>query len=87
MVLFDGWEDGHVRNAIAHCRFWYDEKERKMRFSDFNPKTKQRWEKSFSIEEFGELYHRLDDTCHIFIHLLFLLRVAQLVLAPDVPPA
>ncbi len=83
--LFDGWLDGHVRNSIAHCRFWYDGEKRKMVFVDLNPKTKVRWEKSFTIEEFGELYHRLDDTCHLFVCLLFLLRVSQLALTTDVP--
>ncbi len=88
-VLFDGWEQGHVRNSIAHCRFRYDETQAKprMHFRDYNVKTKQTWEKYFTIEQFSELSLKLDDVCHIFIHILFLLRIAQLVLTQEVPRA
>jgi len=88
-VLFDGWSRGHVRNSIAHCCFRYDESQTKSRmyFRDYNPKTKRTWERYFTIEQFSELSLKLDDVCHVFIHILFLLRVAQLVLTQEVPRA
>jgi len=31
-ILFHGWENGHLRNAIAHLRLKYDENAKKMNF-------------------------------------------------------
>ncbi len=87
-VLFEGWKDGHVRNSIAHCRYYYDEKTNAMHFEDVNPWTgKQTYSESFTIEEFSELSLKLEDVWHLFSHLIFMWRIVHLVLYPTVPDA
>jgi hypothetical protein len=78
-VLFDGY-DKHVRNAIAHSRFRYNDKNITMKFSDYN-KTKKEWVvKSFSIYKFSELVLKLDDVSHLLLTIIFMFRIHQLVL-------
>lgn len=85
-LIFDGWQDNHVRNSIGHCRFRYDDKSGKMRFVDVKTGTgKVTYDKVFTLEEFSDLYFKLDDVWHILQNILFMLRVIQLVLAPKVP--
>lgn len=82
--LFDGWLDGHVRNSIAHCRFHYDEENRTMTFQDKGKEGKE-WIRSFTSDEFDELYHKLDNVWHLISHSILLRRVSDLVLNPDPP--
>jgi len=77
--LFEGL-DRHVRNAIAHCRFHYDEKSDRIELQDIlEPKPTL-----FSQAEFDELYNKLDNPWHIISHLIFLNRIIALVMMQDV---
>jgi hypothetical protein len=83
-ALFEGWLKG-VRNAIAHCRFYFDGTTKKMNFHDKNPRTGKEWHGSYSAEDFDEVYRRLDNVWHVISHLICLRRVLDLVMRPDVP--
>ncbi len=86
-ALFDGW-DKHVRNAIAHCRFFYDTATGIMTFEDRNLKTREKWPaQSFSVEQFDELYRKLDNPWHVISHLIFMMRVIDLVMRSNVSEA
>lgn len=84
-VFFQGWEN-RVRNSIAHCRFRYDDKLEKMHFVDHDPKGKlpdySRW---FTWEEFGELLRQALDVYTVIQDVILMIRIQQLVLAPEVP--
>ncbi len=84
--FFMGWKDGRVRNAIAHSRFSYDSKAGKMRFQDLKTPTRAPFNESFSLKEFGDLATRLNDPWDILEHLIFVLRMQQLVFHPTVDP-
>lgn len=88
-AIFEGWEEGHIRNAIAHSRFYYDDRLDVMYFEDFNIKTgKITYPKSsFTIEQFSELSIRLEDVWHLVSHLILMARFIRLVGFPDVPDA
>jgi len=84
-ILFCGLNSG-VRNSIAHCRFRYNEHEETMRFLNFDPRTrKTTYDETFTLEEFMELYTKLDDIWHIFQFILFLLRIGTLIFTEEVP--
>jgi hypothetical protein len=86
-ALFDGW-DKHVRNAIAHCRFSYDTATGIMTFEDRNLKTHEKCPtQSFSVEQFDELYRKLDSPWHAISHLIFMMRVIDLVMRSNVSEA
>jgi hypothetical protein len=84
-AVFEGWMDARVRNAIAHCRFYYDPAERTMSFQERPQKSGKEGKSSLSVEEFDELYRKLDSVWHIISHLNLLMRVVDLVLRPNVP--
>lgn len=81
--LFEGWVEGHVRNAIAHCRFYYDGSSRRMYFTDIDLRTGQKWSGDYSFDEFQKLYTKLDNVWHLISHFIFLERIAMLILTPD----
>ena len=84
-VFFQGWEN-RVRNSIAHARFRYDGKMRRMHFIDIDLRGKlpdySGW---FSLEEFGNLLRQISDVYSIIQDVIFMMRIHQLVLGPKVP--
>jgi hypothetical protein len=86
--LFEGWAEGHVRNSIAHCRFYYEDRVGVMHFEDFNLRTgTQTYAKPFTIEQFSALSLKLEDVWHLVSHLIFMARLIRLVGYPKVPDA
>jgi hypothetical protein len=86
-VFFQGWEN-RVRNSIAHCRFRYDNNLGKMSFKDIDPKGRQPdYDRSFTLEEFGELGKKISDVYLIIQDTWFMLRIQQLVLSRFAPNA
>jgi len=84
-ILFDGLNTG-VRNAIARCRFRYDEKDQTMRFLNFDPRTRKiTYDERFTLKRFMDLYLKLDHIWHIFQFVLFILRIGELVFTEYVP--
>src|SRR5207245_8025418 len=85
-VFFDGWEDGRVRNSIAHCRFRYEAKTGKMRFQDMDYSgRKPPYDQSFTVEDFSRLALDLSDVYYNVQNAIFMLRIIHLALAPIVP--
>ena len=85
-VFFKGWENGRVRNSIAHCRFRYDNSLGKMRFKDTDPTGRNPdYDRSFTLAEFGELGTQLSDVYLIIQNIWLMLRIRQLVFSPFVP--
>src|SRR6266568_7166218 len=84
-AIFEGWMDGHVRNAIAHCRFYYEQAKRTMSFHERPRESGKEWCASCTVDEFDELYRKLDNPWHVISHLNLLMRIVGLVLSPDVP--
>ncbi|SRR6266566_6337631 len=85
-IFFHGW-NRHIRNSISHCRFRYSERSGKVLFTDADRRGKTTYHVQWSLERFGELSSNLQDVWTIFQNLLYLLRIRQLILAPDVPRA
>jgi hypothetical protein len=82
-ALFEGLSRV-VRNAIAHCRFYFEQNTKQMIFLDKNFRTGKERPLSYSADEFDELYTKLDNVWHAISHLICLRRVLDLVLRPDV---
>lgn len=80
-----GWEGGHLRNAIAHLHFEYDESTKKMNFQDINPVSgKVTYNKSLSYGQFSRYYQEIDSVNSLVNCLIMLLRVRNLIISPDV---
>ncbi len=75
-IIFLAWDNGHLRNAIAHARFNFDIKTDKMSFSDFNlRKNKEVYNKSYNLQDFSKKILMIDIVYHIFSDFIILLRI------------
>jgi len=83
-ILFGGWENRHLRNAIAHSNFKYDEKTKKMNFQDVNPTGRVTYNKSLSFDQFSKYYQKIDDVSYLVNRMVMLIRVRDLIISPDV---
>lgn len=79
-TFFRGWEDGHLRNAIAHARFSFDKETGKMNFVDIIPGTnKIVYNKDFTFQEFAQRGKMVVVVAHIFTSFIMLIRILDLV--------
>ncbi len=83
-LLFDGWNK-HLRNAIAHAHFWYNDRTQKMSFQDIHPVTgKVVYDEDLNYKDFAEYYSKIDDVCSLMDHFFMLIRIRDLIFAPSV---
>jgi hypothetical protein len=82
--VFSIWDEGHrIRNAIAHSRFFYNEKTRKMRFVDIgyrNPKDV--YDRTLSLEENQDMVRKIVVVNSAFRLLHILLQIHSLLIIP-----
>jgi hypothetical protein len=76
-TLFLGWEDNHLRNAIAHMHLEYDEATGKMRFID------GAYDRKLSLNEFSEYYHLTLGVSTVFLHIMMILRARDMAMATN----
>lgn len=83
-AIFDVWDRGHrVRNAIAHARFYYGEKDNKMRFVDVNPRDPAEvYTISLTVKEVRDLVNKIIVISGAFRHLFVLLQIYSLLIIP-----
>ena len=82
--ILDVWDDAHhIRNAIAHARFRYDQNDKKMTFIDVNPKNrKDVFSKTLRIEETQEIANKIAVIEAAFTDLFALLEIYSILLTP-----
>ena len=70
--IFDFYDKGHYRNAIAHAHINYDTRKNKMHFKNWD-KGKLKWEGELTLEEFmllGRKSTTFSDLCLDVVYLL-----------------
>jgi len=83
-ILFEGWEEKNIRNAIGHARFSYDENTKQMTFVNIGPRTGiEKYRRSFTYNEFVETGLKVELVYYISEHILFLLRIWDLIVSPN----
>jgi len=81
-ILFEGWEENNIRNAIGHARYSYDENTKKMTFVNIKPKTGV-VKYSLTYNEFVATGLKVELVSFISEHILFLLRIWDLIVSPN----
>jgi hypothetical protein len=76
-ILFLGWEDGHIRNAIAHMHLKFNESTNKMQFID------KKFEKELSLAECSKYYNLVLGVSIIFNHLMILFKARDMAMATN----
>jgi hypothetical protein len=79
-ALFKGWEDDHLRNAIAHARFAYDDDTQTMTFEDVDPcDGRTVYNNVLTLPEFSEFASAIANVNILFQRFIMLLRVGCLL--------
>jgi len=82
-VFFEGYNN-HLRNAIAHARFSFNDKAEKMTFKDRKNKTQVEFSETLTIQEFVlNYYGKVDNVCRLCYQYMLLLGVLDLVRSPQ----
>ena len=73
-ILFTGYFNGNLRNAVGHGDFFYDESSKKMHFNHI-----WKWQEKFKIElsfnEFYQIFSEVFACRDIFMETVFLVRL------------
>lgn len=84
-LLFEGWVEGRLRNAIAHSRLSYDKRNSKMRFRDIQTPANPPFDRTLTIYDFSDYCTKLDNPFHMIINYQLIIRIWQLEFDPKVP--
>ena len=82
-ILFAGYEDGRLRNAIFHFRFEYDESKGEMHFQDRPSKKWGTYDRTFTFDGFQRVYRLLEAVINLILDNFMMLRVIDLVYSKD----
>lgn len=80
-LLFKGWKDNHLRNAIAHSRLTYNEETGKMTFEDIDNSGKTVYSENLNIAEFSDCALEIDEVNFVFLQMMMMIRIRDLMFA------
>lgn len=79
-VIFEGWEDGHLRNAIAHGHVEYNQSTGEMTFTDYDPRTrKENYKNELALSDFQSYGHKLRQIPFLVLYTLKALLVRDII--------
>lgn len=73
-TIFECYEDGHLRNAIAHAHISFDKNTGKMKFQNWD-KGVLKWEKEYILDEFMWFRHKATLFTDLCLDVIFLLML------------
>jgi hypothetical protein len=85
-ILFLGLDDYHLRNAIAHSRLEYDEKNMRMRFRNFRfdkGRPVEVYNKALSGKEFSRFHELVEGVSTLFIDILMIIVAYQMAFSEN----
>jgi hypothetical protein len=83
-ILFLGWQEGHLRNSMAHVRLEYNAANDRMHFVDVDTRTgRQTYDQTFSFEQFSKFLHMTNGVSFVFLHLVMVLGAHDMAFATN----
>lgn len=76
-IIFECYNEGHLRNAIAHAHFSFNESTNKMKFENWD-KGILKWKGDFTLKEFIILRHKATLFTDLCLDIVFLLRINEI---------
>jgi len=77
-IIFLGYEDGHLRNAIAHAHLTYIESTEEMLFTD-RYRGQITYEKSLNLLDFYQCFQKIHNVIDICTIIILLLRISDIL--------
>ena len=85
-ILFLGWEDNHLRNAIFHMRIKYDNSSTEMSFEDYDmSKGNVSYDEKLTYSEFSRLTHLINGVSFVFLFIMMILSARDMAFANELP--
>ncbi len=82
-ILFRGWQEGHLRNCVAHMRLQYNAANNSMHFVDVNGSGVETYNETWLYEQFVKFFHLANGVSLVFLHLAMILGVRDMVFATN----
>lgn len=82
-ILFLGWQEGHLRNCIAHMRMEYNATNGTMHFVDVNRDGVETYNETWSYAQFVKFFHLANGVSFLFLHLVMILGAHDMAFATD----
>lgn len=82
-ILFLGWQDNHLRNAIAHMRIEYDDASDAMRFVDKGTSGVEVYNEKLPYEQFWRYSQLTNGVSSVFLHVMTILGAHDMAFAVD----
>jgi len=83
-ILFLGWQEGHLRNCMAHVRLEYNASNGMMHFNDVDPRTREpTYNKTWSYQDFSKFLHMTNGVSFVFLHLVMILGAHDMAFATN----
>lgn len=83
-ILFLGWEEGHLRNSMAHVRLEYNAANDTMHFTDVDMRTRREtYNETWSFQEFSKFLHLTNGVSFVFLHLVMILGAHDMAFATN----
>lgn len=77
-VIFEPYQNGYLRNAIAHSHFTYNEETEKMLFECWSG-SELKWSNEYTIDEFIRETFKITMFSDLCLDMIFLLRLHDLL--------
>jgi len=78
-VIFEGYKNGHLRNAIAHANFHYNKSTNKMLFIDYH-KGVEKYREELSLIDFQDFFQKILIIPDLCAQTIMILRIHDIIL-------
>jgi hypothetical protein len=82
-ILFLGWQEGHLRNSVAHMRLEYNAAKDEMHFVDMDTDRNVTYDKTLPFKDFSRYFHLANGVSFVFLHLVMILGAHDMAFATD----
>lgn len=83
-ILFFGWQEGHLRNCMAHVRLEYNVANDTMHFVDIDMRDgRQTYNQTWSFQQFSKFLHMAHGVSFVFLHLVMILGAHDMAFATN----
>jgi hypothetical protein len=83
-ILFVGWQEGHLRNCMAHVRLEYNATNDTMHFVDVDMRSgRETYNEIWSYQQFAKFLHMTNGVSFVFLHLVMILGAHDMAFATN----
>lgn len=82
-ILFEGWQEGHLRNCVAHMRMEYNAANDEIHFVDVDRDSNETYNETWSFRDFSRYFQLANGVSFVFLHLVMILGAHDMAFATN----